>query len=96
MRKLLLTLKIYLDFWIFLILIQYVYDSSVEEVRECLKQEIYSYYMRGPNIQYHASKHFYFSPEEATRQNINYLACTPFTGSVYQECIKYYYSTCSQ
>ena len=56
-------------------------------MKECLKQVIYSYYMRGPNIQYQGSKPFYFSPEEATRQNINYLTCTPFTGSIYQEVL---------
>ena len=62
-----------------------IISTSVEELRMCAKEIMYSYYMRGPNIQYHASKHFYFSPEEATSHNINYFSCTPFTTSVYME-----------
>ena len=43
--------------------------------------------MRGKNIQYNDAKYAWFSPEEATEDNINYLVCAIFTRNVYQELL---------
>jgi len=43
--------------------------------------------MRGKDIQYNSHKVHYFSPEEATFQNINYLVCSGFTRNVYRELL---------
>ena len=72
---------------IFYQLISYVLNSSLEEVQMCFKEVAYIYYMRSGYIQYHASKNFYFPPEEATSQNINFETCIPFTASLYQELL---------
>lgn len=52
-----------------------------------IKETIYGYYNRGKYIQYNALKAHFFPPEEATQQNINYLHCTAFTSSIYQELL---------
>ena len=72
---------------IFYQLISYVLNSSLEEVQMCFKEVAYSYYKRSGYIQYNASKYFYFPPEEATSQNINFETCIPFTASLYQELL---------
>ena len=43
--------------------------------------------MRGKNIQYNDAKYAWFSPEEATEDNLNYLVCAIFTRNVYQELL---------
>ena len=62
-------------------------SSTLEEVRIASQEVAYSYYMRGKYIQYNPNKDHYLSPEEVTRQNINYLVCTSFTTTVYQELL---------
>ena len=76
----------YLKSIIFFGIIQNITNLTIEEVRSCIKEIIYSYYMRGINVQYGPKGHF-FSPEEATRQNLNYLTCAFFANSVYLELI---------
>ena len=71
----------------FIIALSFISCSTLEEVRIASREVAYSYYMRGKYIQYHPSRDNYFSPEDATRQNINYIVCTTFTGTVYQELL---------
>ena len=67
-------------------IIKNIKNVKVEEVRKGIKEIIYSYYMRGKNIQY-GPKGYYYPPEEATRQNLNNIGCSTFTTSVYLELI---------
>ena len=79
----------FLRYFISIILIglfQNVTGNPIEEVRMCIKEVIYSYYMRGKNVQYYRKSSF-FSPEDATRQNLNYLNCAHFTNYVYRDLI---------
>ena len=62
-------------------------QTKFEDVRKALQEVAYSYYMRGKDIQYNSHKVHYFSPEEATSQNINYLVCSGFTRNVYRELL---------
>ena len=71
----------------YFLIISYVSNSSLEEVRNCLKEVAYSYYMRGKYIQYNTHKGALFSPEEATSQNINYCVCSLFVKNVYLELL---------
>jgi len=43
--------------------------------------------MRGKDIQYNSHKVHYFSPEEATSQNVNYMVCSGFIRNVYRELL---------
>ena len=61
----------------------------MEEVQLAIKEVAFSYYMRGKYIQYSTSKTHYFSPEEATRQNINFLVCTSFLRTLYVELLNF-------
>ena len=70
--------------------IKQLYSSNLtlNEIHNALKEVAYSYYMRGKNIQYNVWKsYYYFPPEDATPQNINYLVCTRFVISVYRELL---------
>ena len=67
--------------------IKYIENSTIQEVRDSIKEVIYSYYMRGKYIQSNTAKDKFFSPEEATSQNLNHLVTTSFTTSVYQELL---------
>ena len=58
---------------------------SIEDVQKALQEVAYSYYMRGKNIQYNSPKAHFFSPEDATSQNINYTICSGLTRNVYHE-----------
>ena len=69
------------------LIISYVSNSTLEEVRNCLKDVAYSYYMRGKYIQYSTHKGALFSPEEAASQNINYCVCSLFVKTVYLELL---------
>ena len=60
-------------------------QTKIQDVHKALQEVAYSYYMRGKNIQYNSHKVHYFSPEEATSQNVNYLVCSGFTRNVYRE-----------
>jgi len=62
-------------------------QTKVEDVHKALQEVAYSYYMRGKDIQYNSHKVHYFSPEEATSQNVNYLVCSGFTRNVYRELL---------
>ncbi len=53
--------------------ITYIENSTLEEFRNCTKEIIYSYYMRGKYIQYNTAKNKFFSPEEATSQNFHFV-----------------------
>ena len=82
-------MKSYIKFQRYFLLIlffQNVLNITVKEVRSCIQEIIFSYYMRGKNIQY-GPKEYYYPPEEATRQNLNYLSCYHFTNGVYLELI---------
>ena len=72
---------------IYLLIISYVSNSTLEEVRNSLKEVAYSYYMRGKYIQYNSFKRSSCSPEEATNQNINYLVCSFFAKAVYRDLL---------
>ena len=52
-------------------------QNELSEFEKAFKEVTYAYYMRGINIQYNSQKGnlSYYSPEEATSQNINYLTC---------------------
>ena len=71
----------------FLIITPYISNSTLKEVQKTFQEVAYSYYMREKNIQYNPAKDFLFPPEEATEQNINYLACVSFTMIVYLELL---------
>ena len=58
---------------------------TVEEVHRAIQELAYSYYMRGKNIQYNTMKSHFFSPEEATYQNVNYLTCSRLARNIYHE-----------
>ena len=77
----------FISIFIIIIFIPNILNSNLEEVRMSLKEICYSYYMRGKNIQSNIAKDHFFSPEEATEQNINYLVTTNFTTSIYQELL---------
>ena len=80
----LLNMLIYIFYFL---IISYVSNSTLEEVRNCLKEVAYSYYMRGKYIQYNTHKAALFSPEEATSQKINYCVCSNFVKNVYLELL---------
>ena len=65
----------------------YEVNPTFEEVQKALQEVAFGYYMRGKNIQYNSHKVHWFSPEEATSQNINYLVCSGFTRNVYRELL---------
>ena len=73
--------------FIFTIILPYANNSKIEDVITSLREIAYSYYMRGESIQANINKDHFFSPEEATSQNINYLVSTSFTTTVYQELL---------
>ena len=73
--------------FIFTIILPYANNSKMEDVITSLREIAYSYYMRGESIQANINKDHFFSPEEATSQNINYLVSTSFTTTVYQELL---------
>jgi len=77
----------FISIFIIIIFIPNILNSNLEEVRMSLKEICYSYYMRGKNIQSNIAKDHFFSPEEATEQNINYLVTTSFTTSIYEELL---------
>ena len=60
-------------------------NFKIEEVHKAFQEVAYSYYMRGKNIQYNSFKVDYFSPEEASSQNIKYVVCSAFAYNVYLE-----------
>ena len=64
-------------------------DTSSTELYKAIQETAYSFYMRGPYIQYNSLKGnpSYFSPEEATSQNMNYLVCSAFTKNVYYDLL---------
>lgn len=72
-----------------------VYNSNTTEqteltdIHKALQEVAYSYYMRGENIQYNSMKGnpSWYSPEEATSQNTNYIVCSAFTKNVYYELL---------
>ena len=76
----------FLKNFLLIFLFRNVLNIKVEEVRACIKEIIFSYYMRGKNIQY-GPKEYYYPPEEATRHNLNHLSCYHFTNGVYLELI---------
>ena len=62
-------------------------QTKIQDVHKALQEVAYSYYMRGKDIQYNSHKVHYFSPEEATSQNVNYMVCSGFTRNVYRELL---------
>ncbi len=80
-------IHIFIISFIYEINISYEQYSKIQDVKKALQEVAYSYYMRGKYIQYSPPKAHYFSPEEATSQNINYLICTGFTRNVYRELL---------
>ena len=67
----------------------YIKIKNLSDVHKALKEVAYSYYMRGPNIQYNTRKGLlsFYSPEEATSQNTNYLVCSAYPKNVYYELL---------
>ena len=61
--------------------------STIEEVHKAFQEIAYSYYMREKSIQYNHDKQDFFTPEEATPQNVNFLVCSAFVNSVYKELL---------
>jgi len=62
-------------------------QTKVQDVLKALQEVAYSYYMRGKDIQYNSHKAHFFSPEEATSQNVNYMVCSGLTRNVYRELL---------
>ena len=60
-------------------------NFKIEEIHKAFQEVAYSYYMRGKNLQYNTFKADYFSPEEATSQNIKHVVCSIFANNVYLE-----------
>ena len=75
------------SFFIFLILLPEILNSTIEEFRNSFKEVAYSYYMRGKSIQWCVARDHFFSPEESTEQNANYIVTTSFTSIVYEELL---------
>ena len=73
--------------FIFLILLPEILNSTIEEFRNSFKEVAYSYYMRGKSIQWCVARDHFFSPEESTEQNANYIVTTSFTSIVYEELL---------
>ena len=51
----------------FLIFLSYSSNLTIEEIRACFKEIAYSYYMRGPYIQYNVGRDYHLSPEDITK-----------------------------
>ena len=66
---------------------QTVKCSTIQEVRKAFQETAYSYYMKSKWIQYNHYKAKFFSPEEVTSQNVNFLVCSAFVSSVYKELL---------
>ena len=66
-----------------------VFATTLSDFKSAFKEVAYAYYMRGTSIQYNSMKGLpsWFSPEEATSQNINYMVCSAFTKNVYNELL---------
>ena len=58
---------------------------NLSDWQKAFQEVAFSYYMRGKNIQYNSMKIGYYSPEEATSQNMNYIVCSGLTRNVYYE-----------
>ena len=64
--------------------------SNIDHTLQKAIQEVaYSFYMRGPNIQYSSMRGnpSWSSPEEATSQNMNYVTCSAFVKNVYYDLL---------
>ena len=63
--------------------------EQTDNMYKAIQEVAYSYYMRGTNIQYNSMKGnpSWFSPEETTSQNMNYLVCSAFAKNVYYELL---------
>ena len=68
-------------------LISYSSNTLLEVCRNTLKEVAYSYYMRGKSIQYNLGKIGFFSPEDATDQNMNFMVSATFVRNVYRELL---------
>ena len=66
---------------------QTVKCSTIQEVRKAFQETAYSYYMKSKWIQYNHYKAKFFSPEEVTSQNVNFLVCSAFVSNVYKELL---------
>ena len=66
---------------------QTVNCSTIQEVRKAFQETAYSYYMKSKWIQYNHYKAKFFSPEEVTSQNVNFLVCSAFVNNVYKELL---------
>lgn len=66
---------------------QTVKCSTIQEVRKAFQETAYSYYMKSKWIQYNHYKAKFFSPEEVTSQNVNFLVCSTFVNNVYKELL---------
>ena len=62
-------------------------STAYRYVNQTLQEVAYGYYMRGKYIQYNSNKAGYFSPEEATSQNIKFFVCSEFVSAVYKELL---------
>ena len=83
------TLK--LLFIVFVIALEFCFQtvncSTIQEVRKAFQETAYSYYMKSKWIQYNHYKAKFFSPEEVTSQNVNFLVCSEFVKNVYKELL---------
>ena len=62
-------------------------QANLTEMQKAIQEVAYAYYMRGENIQYNSMKVGFYSPEESTTQNINYMVCSGFTRNMYNELL---------
>ena len=60
---------------------------TMTKATKIMQEVMYSYYMRGPKIQYNSLKVNYFTPESATSQDTNYMVCSGYTRNVYYELL---------
>ena len=68
-------------------LISYSSNLTIEETRACFKEIAYSYYMRGPYIQYNVGRDYHLSPEDITKQYMHCLTCAAFPYSIFLELL---------
>ena len=68
-------------------LISYSSNLTIEETRACFKEIAYSYYMRGPYIQYNVGRDYHLSPEDITKQYMHCLTCSAFPYSIFLELL---------
>lgn len=63
--------------------------TNYQNAQKAIQEIAFSYYMRGTNIQYNTRKgnSSFYSPEDATSQNIAYMHCVAYLKNIYNELL---------